>query len=51
MVKRREWNKEKYIDLCNDREIKMYNLRMKGVPYEERLKAVESITKEIEKLR
>lgn len=47
---RPKWDEQKYISLCKQRNIKLYQLRQKGIPFEERLKAVEGITKQIENL-
>lgn len=46
----KKWNEKKYIELCNQREMKMYEMRLKGVPYSERLNAVKEITEQIESL-
>lgn len=44
------FNEKKYIELCTKREMVMYDLRMKGVQYEERCNAVQKITDEINEL-
>lgn len=47
---KQKWDEQKYISLCKQRNIKLFELRQKGVPYEDRLKAVEDITQQIENL-
>ena len=46
----KKWNEKKYIELCNQREMKMYEMRLKGVPFSERRNAVKEITEQIESL-
>lgn len=41
---------KKYTELCNKREIIMHELRMKNIPYSERLEAVKNISDEILKV-
>ena len=47
---KQKWDEQKYITLCKQRNIKLYKLRQKGMPYEERIKVVEGITKQINSL-
>ena len=46
----KKWNEKKYIKLCNQREMKMYEMRLNGVPFSERREAVKEITEQIENL-
>lgn len=43
-------NIKKYTELCNKREMIMHELRMKNIPYIERLEAVKNISDEILKV-
>ena len=47
---KQKFDEQKYISLCKQRNIKLFQLRQKGMPYEERIKAVEGITKQINSL-
>jgi len=46
----KKWNENKYIELCNQREMKMYEMRLRGVPFSVRREAVKEITEQIESL-
>lgn len=44
------FDEKKYIELSNEREIIMYNLRKQGVPFSERLKAVIDLNIQIDSM-
>lgn len=45
-----KFDEKKFIELCTEREMKMYELRKQGVPFSQRLKAVLPISIEITKM-
>lgn len=42
-----KFDEKKFIELCNQREMKMYELRKKGVPFSQRLREVLPISIQI----
>lgn len=48
--KKQKFDEKKWIEMSNQREIIMYNLRQKGVPFSQRLKAVLDINIQIDSM-